>query len=72
LRNKLVVELDGKIHEENKIKDHYRDQWLKRQGYTVLRFKNEELEEDKARVLKIILNTLIGEQKVERAIHTQP
>jgi very-short-patch-repair endonuclease len=43
LEEKLVIELDGGQHAENVEYDHQRDSWLKSQGYTVLRFWNNEL-----------------------------
>jgi len=41
---KLIVELDGSQHGsmENRIYDSARDDWLRSQGYRVLRFPNEE------------------------------
>ncbi|MDD4373691.1 MAG: DUF559 domain-containing protein [Bacteroidales bacterium] len=40
---KLVIELDGKIHEYQKERDYRRDEILKQNGLKVLRFKNEEI-----------------------------
>jgi very-short-patch-repair endonuclease len=40
---KLVVELDGKIHLKTKEHDEFRDSILKHFGLRVLRIKNEEL-----------------------------
>ncbi len=42
---KLVIELDGSQHAEkkNKIKDQYRDAWLKKQGFKVLRFWDNDV-----------------------------
>jgi len=40
---KLVIELDGKIHDFQKEKDYRRDEILKQNGLKVLRFKNEEI-----------------------------
>ncbi|MGZ8559875.1 MAG: endonuclease domain-containing protein, partial [Chitinophagaceae bacterium] len=42
---KLVIELDGDIHEEEEVKrnDDIRETYLKNLGMTVLPFKNEEL-----------------------------
>ena len=51
---KLVVELDGKIHELRKEKNAFRDSILNHFGLTVLRFKNEELG-DIVKVLNIIM-----------------
>ena len=41
---KLVVELDGKIHLQTKERDAFRDSILSELGITVLRIKNEDLE----------------------------
>ncbi|MFF9599522.1 endonuclease domain-containing protein [Methylobacterium fujisawaense] len=40
---RLIVELDGEPHETEgrRLRDAKRDAWLKRQGFTVLRFPNE-------------------------------
>jgi len=51
---KLIIELDGGQHYEN-ADDKMRDEWLKSQGFTVLRFwNNEVLENRDGVVLKII------------------
>ena len=39
----LVIEIDGGVHDERKEYDTNRDGWLKAGGYTVLRFRNEEM-----------------------------
>ena len=52
-QEKLVVELDGKIHLQTKERDAFRDSILEHLGLTVLRIKNEELE-DVERVLSKI------------------
>eukprot|EP01029_Cantina_marsupialis_P031189 TRINITY_DN884_c0_g2_i3.p1 TRINITY_DN884_c0_g2~~TRINITY_DN884_c0_g2_i3.p1 ORF type:complete len:135 (-),score=9.98 TRINITY_DN884_c0_g2_i3:499-903(-) len=41
----LAIELDGKIHEFNKKRDIKRDHILQDMGITVLRIKNEELQD---------------------------
>lgn len=45
LDRKLVVEIDGLIHQlpENKLSDEERTAWLQEQGYEVVRFTNEEV-----------------------------
>ncbi len=43
---KLVVELDGKIHEKQKAYDKMRDNILKNLGYQIIRIKNDELIEN--------------------------
>ena len=44
LKSKLVIELDGGYHQlpQQKISDEERTRWLNGQGFTVLRFSNEE------------------------------
>lgn len=42
---KLVIELDGKIHDFQKEYDQNRDAIMTKMGLTVLRFKNEELDD---------------------------
>lgn len=39
----LIIEIDGKIHDNQMDKDQCRQQILEQQGFTVLRFNNEEL-----------------------------
>jgi very-short-patch-repair endonuclease len=40
---KLIIELDGGIHENQLEKDLRRDDILKSKGYRILRFRNEEI-----------------------------
>ncbi len=40
---KLIIEIDGKIHLKELEQDRFRDCVLIELGYTVLRFKNEEV-----------------------------
>jgi very-short-patch-repair endonuclease len=54
---KLVIEIDGEIHDtesQNK-KDGIRDENLKNMGFTILRFKNEDIKQSIGSVkLKIL------------------
>ncbi len=43
---KLVVELDGEVHEEQADYDESRTQQLENYGHRVIRFRNEEVLED--------------------------
>ena len=43
IEEKLIIELDGGQHAENTEYDQERDSWLRSEGYTVLRFWNNEL-----------------------------
>jgi len=40
---KLIIEVDGEIHKYQKKKDKQREEKLKELGYSVIRFKNEEI-----------------------------
>ena len=57
---KLVIELDGGIHEIEDVKrnDETRENHLKKLGLTVLRFKNEEVYNNINTVLEKISNTI--------------
>ncbi len=57
---KLVIELDGKIHELDEVKENdlIREQHLKEFGLTVLRFKNEEVFKNINYVLSTISETV--------------
>jgi len=40
---KLIIEVDGKIHEKQREEDKHREDILRNLGYHTIRFKNEEL-----------------------------
>jgi leucyl-tRNA synthetase len=46
LPEKLVIEIDGKIHDERKEEDAQRTAFFKEQGYRVIRFTNDEVIKD--------------------------
>lgn len=54
LEKKLIVEVDGKIHEHQKEYDEHRTNFLEQNGFKVLRFKNEEIKSDIENVLRKI------------------
>lgn len=60
LSHKLVIEVDGKIHQllENKESDEIRTNWLQSQGFKVIRFTNEQVLSDPENVLAEILKVL--------------
>ncbi len=41
--NKLIIELDGSQHIDDKDKDNERDGWLNSQGFTVIRYWNNDV-----------------------------
>ncbi len=43
---KLIIEVDGEIHESSRKQDEERDQVLQTTGYKVLRFKNEQIDKE--------------------------
>ena len=52
---KLVVELDGNSHAEQREYDAIRTAWLESKGYTVIRFWNNQVVQDTESVLQLIL-----------------
>jgi very-short-patch-repair endonuclease len=56
--NKLIIELDGGQHREQKERDSERDAWLESQGFKVLRFWNNEVMRDIEAVMKVIRQNL--------------
>ncbi|MFH1310693.1 MAG: DUF559 domain-containing protein [Candidatus Omnitrophota bacterium] len=65
---KLVVEVDGSQHleEDQKQKDTWRDEYLKRQGLVVLRFNNLQVLQEIDSVMEVIYKTV--EEKVRCVI----
>ncbi len=55
----IVIEVDGGQHYENK-KDKERDEWLRGEGFKVLRFWNNELLENIDGVLEEIRNNCLN------------
>ncbi|MAT41675.1 MAG: restriction endonuclease [Anaerolineaceae bacterium] len=40
---RLVIEIDGEIHQFQQDQDQFREDWLKAQGLTVIRFTNSQV-----------------------------
>ncbi|MEM6256144.1 MAG: DUF559 domain-containing protein [Cyanobacteria bacterium P01_D01_bin.156] len=55
---RLVVEVDGQIHDYQREKDAARDAWMRSVGLRVLRVRNWQVEEDLEGVLVMILERL--------------
>ena len=51
---RIVIELDGGQHKMNKEKDNERDRFLANNGFTVLRFWNNDIVENLEGVLEVI------------------
>lgn len=60
---KLVVEVDGAIHQNQFEYDRVRGDYLLAAGYQVLRFKNDEVLDDIEHVLDVILQRLSSLRK---------
>jgi len=54
----LVVEIDGGYHDETIAKDIRRQEYLQRLGWTVIRFADEDVENDAELVGRAIANKL--------------
>ncbi|MBN1187853.1 MAG: endonuclease domain-containing protein [Bacteroidales bacterium] len=57
-RHKLVIEIDGKIHENQKEYDEGREAEMERLGITIIRFRNEEVFQDLDSVIERIKKLL--------------
>src|SRR5947209_7414051 len=57
LGRKLVIEVDGGQHADN-ARDVRRDAYLRREGFRVLRFWNNDILQDTRGVLEVILDAL--------------
>jgi len=58
---KLIVEIDGDVHEIEQERDLSRDSWLSDNGYNIVRFKNSEIEKGIDQVLEqliIVINKI--------------
>jgi very-short-patch-repair endonuclease len=58
-RLKIVIELDGGQHAENKVYDKVRSEYLSKQGYYVMRFWNNQVLENLDGVLHVILERIM-------------
>ncbi len=56
---KLVIEIDGQIHQYEKLKDIERDEIMNLLGLYVLRIKNEEIENSISKVIDKIKNSIV-------------
>ena len=67
LEKRLIIEIDGLIHQlpENTEADEIRTQWLKKQGFKVIRFTNNEVLYSTEEVIKKISATLKEQPGIE-------
>ena len=57
---KLVIEIDGPIHDFQEEKDEIKDLVLKEKGLTIYRYKNREIEHELATVLNALQCRLLS------------
>ncbi len=55
---KLIIELDGAVHEHQRERDQERTEILERQGYRVIRISNTDVKRDLEEVLRRIAATV--------------
>jgi very-short-patch-repair endonuclease len=71
---KLVIEVDGQTHSTDAevLHDRRRDAFLRREGYTVLRFSNEDVLKRPEDVFEIVVAALEGRPKNLRSRRPLP
>jgi len=70
---KLVIEADGGQHTVEKEKDDERTQWLNSQGFTVLRFWNNEILTNIDGVMEVVMMECVNQpSRTEGANHPSP
>jgi very-short-patch-repair endonuclease len=57
-RHRLIIEADGPQHNERVAHDAKRDKWLTGEGFTVLRFTNQQIESRDWEVVSAILEVV--------------
>ena len=58
LEKRVVIEVDGGQHTQQRAHDEERDAWLQHEGFVVLRFWNDEVLKNSAAVKEVIISTL--------------
>ena len=58
--HRLVIEIDGEIHSYQRQQDEHRTDQFEALGYRVIRFRNQEVEQDMEGVLKKIIEACKG------------
>jgi len=65
---RLIIELDGNPHKGNKTTDLVRDNYLKSQGFKVIRIWNSEIQKDIEKVIDKIIDELETPSSVPRSL----
>ncbi|HKQ26742.1 MAG TPA: DUF559 domain-containing protein [Burkholderiales bacterium] len=69
LNPKLVIELDGRLHDKRYTYDETRTRFLESNGFTVLRFRNIEIYRQRSVVLATIQAALISQPRATIEAH---
>lgn len=69
---KLVIEVDGAVHEQQREQDQARTEHLQQYGYQVLRFTNEQVLDDLDTVMAQIIQTTQDIPAAQRARRKKP
>jgi very-short-patch-repair endonuclease len=65
----LAVEIDGKIHEYQKRQDALRDEVIRQKSIDVLRFRNEDVESNIEKVLRVLERRIYGSHSYSNTTH---
>lgn len=68
IEHRLVIEIDGPIHEFQRRYDLERENVLRRKGYRILRFTNDDVCNDRMRVVSLIKQAMeesLGKSSVD-------
>ena len=72
LNPRLVIELDGRLHDKRYAYDETRTRFLESNGFTVVRFRNIEIYRQRSAVLATIQATLISQPRATIEAHKYP
>ena len=72
LSRRLVIELDGRLHEQRSAYDKTRTRFLESIGFTVVRFRNIEIYPQRSAVLATIQAALIAQPRATIEAHKYP
>jgi very-short-patch-repair endonuclease len=72
LNPKLVIELDGRLHDKRYAYDETRTRFLEFNGFTVIRFRNIEIYWQRSAVLAAIEAALIPQPRATIEAHKYP
>ncbi len=72
LDRRLVIEVDGEYHKNNKEFDGARTDFLKKEGFNVIRFTNEQVKNDLKKVLSEIKNKLDKSPSIKQSNSLSP